>query len=257
MARTLITRGDAVWHTLRRVGFAVTAAVVSTLAICLAVYGFDQRVMLEAGVVVRVSLLIAAVVSAILTAALSYSSAVVMQQLELARGELWRMARTDQLTGILNRRGFDDTAVSAVRVAAAADSQISILMCDIDRFKAINDRFGHEAGDRVLVALAALMRSFAQAHGGIVARHGGEEFVVLLVGVDPDRSLILAEGLRASCDRTVHFGREAVAVSISVGLATSRGECQLARLMRDADSALYAAKRRGRNQVARSALIAA
>jgi diguanylate cyclase (GGDEF)-like protein len=257
MARTLITRGDAFWHTLRRVGFAVTAAVISTLAICLAVYGFDQKAMLEAGVVVRNSLIIAAVVSAVLTAVLSYSSAVVMQQLELARGELWRMARTDQLTGLLNRRGFDDMAGPAVRAAATAESRISILMCDIDRFKAINDRFGHEVGDAVLVALAALMRSFAEAYGGMVARHGGEEFVVLLVGIDPDRALVLAEGLRTSCERTIRVGGEAVDVSISVGLATSRVEGQLARLMRDADSALYAAKRRGRNQVARSALYAA
>lgn len=91
-----------------------------------------------------------------------------------------------------------------------------------------------------------LLRSLAEAHGRIVARHGGEEFVVLLVGIDPDRSLILAEGLRTSCDTTIVVGSEAVEVSISVGLATSRAERHLARLMRDADAALYAAKRRGR-----------
>jgi diguanylate cyclase (GGDEF)-like protein len=256
MSRVLLTRKDAVWHTLRRVAFAVTAAVSSTLAICLVIYGSDRQVLLEADVVIRTSLIIAAAVSAILTAGLSYNSAMVMQQLEQARAELWRMARTDQLTGLLNRRGFDDTALPAVR-AAAADGRVSILMCDIDRFKAINDRFGHEVGDRVLVALGRLMKSFADAHGGIVSRHGGEEFAVLLVGVDPDLSLVLAEGLRKSCDTTITVGKASVEVSLSIGLSNSRGEPNLSRMMRDADSALYAAKRRGRNQVARSTLVAA
>src|SRR5258708_34300823 len=83
---------------------------------------------------------------------------------------------------MLNRRGFDDAAVPAL--SAARDTGVSVVafMCDIDHFKSINDRFGHEAGDKVLVGMADVLRSFARKDGVLVARYGGEEFAAPVVG---------------------------------------------------------------------------
>jgi PleD family two-component response regulator len=88
------------------------------------------------------------IISALLAGGLSYRSALVMQELTLTRAELLRISRTDQLTGLLNRRGFDEAAIPALRKAQDASLPTVVLMCDVDRFKAINDRFGHEFGDK-------------------------------------------------------------------------------------------------------------
>src|SRR6202008_2834325 len=102
---------------------------------------------------------------------LSYRSARLMQQLTEMRSEMSRISQTDQLTGILNRRGFDDAAMPALGSARHAGLPAVVFMCDIDHFKSINDRFGHEFGDKALIEIAAVLRDFSQAHGGLVSRH--------------------------------------------------------------------------------------
>jgi diguanylate cyclase (GGDEF)-like protein len=87
------------------------------------------------------------------------------------------MSRTDQLTGLLNRRGYLEAATGVLAKAKAAKSSAVALMCDIDRFKAINDQFGHDFGDKVLIEIGETIRAFGDEHGTLVARHGGEEFV--------------------------------------------------------------------------------
>ena len=82
----------------------------------------------------------------------------------------------DQLTGLLNRRGFDAEAAAALDKAQEDGASAAVLMCDIDHFKSINDRYGHEIGDKVLVEIADVLRQFAVRHGALVARYGGEEF---------------------------------------------------------------------------------
>ena len=182
MSRFLLTRTDAFRHTLGRVAVAVTASVILTLTISVAVFGTDPLGNVPAGVVIEASLYIAATISATITAALSYRSTIVMRQLAQAREELSRIARCDQLTGLLNRRGFDEAAKRAMEAAADAGDCIAVLMCDIDHFKSINDRFGHDFGDRVLIELAKGLSGVIESHGGIISRHGGEEFAVLLTG---------------------------------------------------------------------------
>ena len=257
MARLLLTRSDAIWHTLRRVAVAVTSSAVFTLILTVWIFGADPDASIRAGVVVHASVWIAVAVSALLTAALSYSSAMIMQQLALAREELWRISRCDQLTGLLNGRGFDEAASLAVRTALRSKSCTTILMCDIDRFKSINDRFGHDFGDRVLIELAATMKELGNGRNGITSRHGGEEFAMLLIGVTAEQSLVFAEHLRRGCARSITHETFSAEVSISIGLASAMACSSLPQMMREADGALYAAKRRGRNQVARAAFVSA
>jgi diguanylate cyclase (GGDEF)-like protein len=130
-------------------------------------------------------------------------------------------------------------------------------MCDLDRFKAINDKFGHEFGDKVLVAVAGVLRLFAQVTGALVARHGGEEFAALLIRVTVENVACYAEDLRRDCAKEVCSGDISTFVTISIGLAVSEGgESDLSKVMRIADQALYVGKSRGRNRVAASDALA-
>ncbi|WP_245309175.1 GGDEF domain-containing protein [Bradyrhizobium retamae] len=212
---------------------------------------------MRAGFVTKSSIIISMIISGLLTAGLSYRSALVMLELALARAELLRISGTDQLTGLLNRRGFDQAAESALAKAQEANVPTTVLMCDIDRFKAINDQFGHEFGDKVLIAIAEVLRSFAERRQMLVARHGGEEFAILMTGVSKERAAEYAEELRQACaDKEISNEQISACVTISIGLAGCHGETELAKVMRIADQALYAAKRRGRNRVVRADVLA-
>jgi diguanylate cyclase (GGDEF)-like protein len=141
--------------------------------------------------------------------------------------------------------------------ARDANLPTTVLMCDIDRFKAINDQFGHEFGDKVLIAISEVLSSFAGQRRMLVARHGGEEFSVLMTGVSRERAALYAEELRQACAAEPVLGDEASAnVTISIGLAECHGETDLAKVMRMADQALYAAKHRGLNRVVRADFLA-
>ncbi|MCA6120145.1 GGDEF domain-containing protein [Bradyrhizobium sp. WSM 1738] len=131
----------------------------------------------------------------------------------------------------------------------------TVLMCEINRSKAINDQFGHEFGDKVLIA--KLLRSFAERRQMLGARHGGEEFAILMTGVSKERAAQYAEELRQAWAGEAVLGEGASAnVTISIGLATCLSEAQLAKVMRMADQALNAAKHRGRNRVVRADVLA-
>ncbi|WP_312018128.1 GGDEF domain-containing protein [Bradyrhizobium sp. sBnM-33] len=231
--------------------------VVLTLSLCLLQFGSDPEAFVRAGFVTKSSILISMLISGLLTAGLSYRSALVMRELALARAALLRISCTDQLTGLLNRRGFDEAAMSALTEARKANLPTTVLMCDIDRFKAINDQFGHEFGDRVLIAIAEVLRSFGERRQMLVARHGGEEFAVLMTGTSRERAALYAEELLQACAAQEISSEEISAnVTISIGLAECHGKTDLAKVMRMADQALYAAKHRGRNRVVRADILA-
>jgi diguanylate cyclase (GGDEF)-like protein len=123
-------------------------------------------------------------------------------------------------------------------------------MCDIDHFKSINDRFGHEIGDKVLVGMADVLHSFARKDGVLVARYGGEEFAALMIGISGDQAEQYAEEIRKACAaKEIPTGEACERVTISIGFTVSHGDVELANMMRIADQALYAAKRRGRDRV--------
>lgn len=164
------------------------------------------------------------------------------------------LAQHDTLTGLKNRRVFDEHLEQVWQQAVENSRSLAILMMDIDHFKAYNDRYGHQAGDQTLRRVAQALQSFVTRPLDVLARFGGEEFAVILYDIDSRQAEILAERMRRAVGELAieHEGSQGgAAVTISVGVAVihpsperrSRGALQLA------DQALYDAKVRGRNRV--------
>jgi diguanylate cyclase (GGDEF)-like protein len=164
--------------------------------------------------------------------------------------ELARASRRDALTGLPNRRAFDEELARGVARAARDAKPLAVVLLDVDRFKVVNDTHGHAAGDVVLREIAA--RAAAAVRGGdFVARIGGEEFALLLHGADLPGALELAERVRAGVAATpIPAGSGPLAVTASLGCAVlAPGEAPEAVVAR-ADARLYDAKRGGRDRVA-------
>jgi diguanylate cyclase (GGDEF)-like protein len=151
---------------------------------------------------------------------------------------LSHLALTDPLTGLLNRRAFiEQTAVVEARGG-------TMLLLDIDRFKQVNDVHGHITGDKVLVGFADLLRQQVRSHD-IVARTGGEEFSIVLPGLDLEPAKLIAERIRHACsEATFAAGLE---ITVSIGIASLQAEESLIATTKRADLALYVAKNKGRN----------
>jgi diguanylate cyclase (GGDEF)-like protein len=152
----------------------------------------------------------------------------------------------DPLTGLANRLALATRFEQAAAQAAILDTWVSVIMCDLDHFKTINDAHGHEAGDHVLCAAAYEMRHALRSFDSVY-RIGGEEFLVLLPGVMPADALIIADRLRVAVSERVTSG---LSVTMSAGVASAHGQAvNTATLTRDADAALYDAKHTGRDRV--------
>ncbi len=161
------------------------------------------------------------------------------------------LATTDQLTGVLNRQTSLMRLAAELQRAARYDGPISVALADIDHFKRVNDTYGHAAGDVVLRHVAQILRSNLRATD-TVGRYGGEEFLLVLPEADVDRAAEVAEKLRRLVGRTpVQLpGGEDLSVTVSIGVASGRGGgLRLDGMTHDADTALYAAKSLGRDQV--------
>ena len=159
------------------------------------------------------------------------------------------LALHDGLTGLLNRRAFDEALSRALAQAFRAEKPLALLMIDLDHFKQLNDTHGHAVGDIVLQGAAAEIRG--QTRGGdLTARYGGEEFAVILPDTDGPAAFRMAERVRkALADCVVDVGREQVRISGSCGVsATDLGYDTAEALIRSADEALYASKATGRNR---------
>lgn len=164
--------------------------------------------------------------------------------------KLKKMAVQDQLTGLLNRRGFEEYGARAFSASRRAGVPMSVIMTDIDRFKYINDKYGHAAGDTALAHFARLM-SESRRQEDIVARVGGEEFALLLPGTGLRDAMAIADQL---CDRVGSTPLEMTAIGLpmtsSFGVAAiSEKDTSLDEVVLRADRALYRSKRAGRNQV--------
>ena len=174
-------------------------------------------------------------------------------ELMLSHNELKRLAQTDALTGLPNRRRLDEAQSEEWRRAARMGGPLSLLLLDADRFKSYNDLYGHRKGDQVLIAIAGVLRQVAQRAGDLPARQGGEEFAVLLPDVAHEAAVEIAGRLRAAVQALglVHTGNEAGVVTVSVGVASSwpKAGQAVADLFENADRALYRAKNAGRNRV--------
>lgn len=177
--------------------------------------------------------------------------------LEAANRQLEALSSTDGLTGVYNRRYFDERlAEEATR--CRRQGPLSLLMIDVDHFKALNDRLGHLAGDRCLIRLADLLAKSVRRETDVVARYGGEEFAVILPYTDQDGALSVANTIRRKVEQKLAFqwqGRP-VAVTVSVGVATARAGATVEprELIAAADEALYRSKQAGRNRVSARSL---
>lgn len=168
--------------------------------------------------------------------------------------QLTELSRKDPLTGLANRRHAQEVFASHnYGQPVTGEARVAVLMLDIDRFKAFNDDWGHQAGDACLIAAAEEMRHLAARHGGLAARFGGEEFVIILRVEAPLRALEVAEELRRAIER-IEIAvpeRDALATctaSIGVAVHGGQGVPALPPLLSAADGALYAAKDKGRNR---------
>ncbi|HMI20396.1 MAG TPA: diguanylate cyclase [Sphingomonas sp.] len=158
------------------------------------------------------------------------------------------LASTDELTGIANRRAFMGQLDREIAGAAEFGWPLAVAMFDVDHFKAVNDRYGHAVGDRVLQLIAA--RAAAVVRGGdLVGRLGGEEFGILMPGASLEEAALVAERLREAMETARELDESLPGVTISIGIATRETQRSAAELLAAADVALYAAKGEGRNRV--------
>ncbi|MCA1908298.1 MAG: GGDEF domain-containing protein [Magnetospirillum sp.] len=165
-----------------------------------------------------------------------------LQEFTRSERSLRHLASVDPLTEVLNRRSFFEQA-------QAVSGPVSVLMLDLDRFKAINDRFGHATGDRVIVTFARLLRD-ALRRDDVLGRMGGEEFAIILPGVDQSRALEVAERIRAACEAETVTAENGFAVRLTVSIGVAEGDgAHLDALLKQADMAMYQAKEKGRNRV--------
>ena len=167
-----------------------------------------------------------------------------------ANERLALLAATDPLTGLANRRRFDEALDEACRPEARRDRPLCLAMLDADHFKRLNDRHGHLVGDAVLRAVAGRLAVRTRRPGELAYRFGGEEFVALLPGLDLDAAEAWAERVRSEVAVGV-MERDGIEITLSVGiaLAPAGGRVDPAGLVSAADAALYEAKRAGRDRV--------
>jgi diguanylate cyclase (GGDEF)-like protein len=169
-------------------------------------------------------------------------SAVDITTLAEARSRLHHSATHDPLTGLVNRSLLRDRLSAALERARAAGRAVGLLFCDIDGFKPINDRFGHRAGDDVLVEVARRLLG-ATRETDVVSRYGGDEFVILLEDADEVVARSVIERVRAALAQPIRLDEGTdVQVRVSVGLAVDPGRGDLDELLAQADSAMYRIK---------------
>ena len=174
-------------------------------------------------------------------------------QLQEQREMLRTLAFADGLTGLWNRRKFDETLATEWRWSRRQSGALSVLMLDVDHFKQYNDRYGHLDGDRCLKSVAGAIRHCAGRPHDLVARYGGEEFAFILPDASLSAALAIAEKARmavAGLEMPHDVSPVASHVTVSIGVASMLPSDDIASdMLRRADQALYAAKQRGRNQV--------
>jgi diguanylate cyclase (GGDEF)-like protein len=192
------------------------------------------------------TVLLACIISLMVAAYLLRSNSIRRQLVK----NLQEQATTDELTGLVNRRKFMEAAQSELKRAARFHHPLSVALLDIDRFKDINDRYGHGAGDKALIAIAKILQENIR-ETDIAARLGGDEFILILPETKAQSTYEIMERCRlALAERTIDLDGSAVKLTISVGIASLRNNKEtLEALVERADQALYQAKNSGRNRV--------
>jgi len=158
--------------------------------------------------------------------------------------QLAEAAQKDGLTGLLNKRSFQNRIEAAIVRARERSLPLGLMFIDLDNFKACNDTHGHQAGDKLLIAMADVINKSVRATSDYGFRLGGDEFAVILVGADRENCALVAERMRTEFQKIEHYG-----TSMSIGVAQYSEQLQAETLVRCDDEALYKAKRAGKNTV--------
>ncbi len=173
---------------------------------------------------------------------------VAQERAEKAAEKARTLANTDSLTGLPNRRRIMEIMHSAAEKCHSGNTCLSIAMLDIDHFKSVNDRYGHDVGDKVIIRVARNISSILRSTDA-VGRFGGEEFVIVLPGAPCEPATHVAERIRQAIANVHPSPTSPARVTVSIGLATMAPGQSIADLLRQADSALYVAKNAGRNRL--------
>ena len=174
-----------------------------------------------------------------------------LHSLEAATETISRLARIDELTGLHNRRSFNEIFALALSAAHRYGHPLSLISIDLDHFKTVNDTFGHSVGDLVLIEFSNLILEMVRDED-VAVRWGGEEFIILLSHSACEAALALAERIRSSFEDN-HCSADSLAMTASFGVAQLQDGEREDDLIRRADDALYRAKREGRNRVVTAA----
>jgi diguanylate cyclase (GGDEF)-like protein len=250
---------DKAWPTrvgaLRSMTLEIVAAIFMTAfltSLVVALRVSDTCITITAGELSQIIFSVSAAPPVLIGGIIAIRLRQILTRMELTHEELVSSARTDGLTGFLNRPGFDTVAAEALEETRRSGQPVSALLCDIDAFRGLNERYGHKAGDRALKNFAEIIEESIGHYPAILGRLGGDEFVILLPGVDLDEVTMIAGRLCEACEaRALVHQHPAAKFTISVGVATeASGSSELGRLLRQTDAALFQAKRAGGNQVA-------
>lgn len=172
-----------------------------------------------------------------------------------AEKKLKNLASTDPLTGVMNRRAFDEQAHRELANAKRHGRELTLILLDLDHFKSINDKFGHQFGDQVLIKIAELIQPCLRATDSL-CRHGGEEFIIILPETDIHNAKLIAERLRLEIENAVISNQSDVNASVTASLGVAQwadDEKDILPSIHRADEAMYQAKQEGRNRVVVSA----
>ncbi len=188
--------------------------------------------------------------------------AAALHEVEVSRNELERLAVIDVLTGLANRRRLDQYLAAEWHRARRERTPLAVAMFDVDHFKLFNDGYGHLKGDECLQKAGAALREALRRKTDLAARYGGEEFCVVMPLTNEEGALIVAEEIRAAIEAMAHPheyapGTGVVTVSAGVAAVVPDADGTLEKLMAQADAALYASKRGGRNRVTAASTLAA
>lgn len=238
--RALVRRFGAATMTL-----AITAASVLTSMALVTV--FDR---LLKGHVPLLDVIAAALIPAVLAPIATYGFVRLSQELDRAEEQVRALATHDSLTGVLNHRQFMDAARTELSRLARHGRVATLIFMDVDRFKDVNDRLGHAAGDRALIEIATACQSLLRG-SDLLGRCGGDEFLMLLSETSGDGAVIVAERIRMTIEAlAIETPRGTLQPTVSIGMTTSGPENPTFELLyQGADRNLYLAKDRGRNQV--------
>jgi diguanylate cyclase (GGDEF)-like protein len=234
-----------VWRAWRRrnIGDAITAAaaILMVTGATVATFRYLASNDLETSQVMAVG--VHSIAYALVTIGFLASVLIEYQQ------QLSHLATEDPLTRLLNRRGLDEALRMSLATASRHQLPVSAIMVDIDHFRRVNDSFGHEVGDHLLQRIARILQRTCRATD-VVARIGGEEFLLVLPDTPLEAARAVAERIRmAVSEYPLNVDEQDIAVTVSLGVAGGQGDIDLDELSRQAGRAIYLAKRGGRNRV--------